>query len=1605
MSRTSLLTNQGGNTLLSALQAALPDAAAASGLAETPPAVPALDIATCFLSPAGFGTLAERLDQAARVRLLLGAEPAPEAWRTARRPGDPPPVAFLRREVAEGLRLLDEGLRRERDRQPFSPESRRHLRHMARMLRAGTLEVRRYERAFLHARAMLLDGLDPAIVVGSSNLTQAGLTTNLELNLLHRDSAAFAQARAWFDALWAEAAPFDLAAVFEEPEQEFPPWLIFLRVLWQLYGEELEQERQEAGEISLTMFQRHGVWRARRILQDYGGVVVADEVGLGKTFIAGEILSAAAKDFKRSLLVVPAALRRGWDRFLNDHNIGRFVELVSYDELARDRQFHDPARRPLAARATLQQDIAVYGLVVVDEAHNYRNPNAPYRAEVLKKLLAGQRKDLVLLTATPVNNSLWDLYQLMRYFLRQHGALAARGIPDYRARFKDAARQDPAALSPDTLYPVIDAVTVKRTRAFVRRYYAGDEIRGPDGVMRPIVFPQAVPITVRYDLDRMAPGLFDAVADALDPVNGADLLAFARYAPAAFRRDRDAEDTEAAEGAAGLLRSGLLKRFESSAHAFRLSLERMVREHELFLAALARGKVLSTAFLRELSADDEGFEEVLDAAGAEEDAAGYDVVALRAAVERDAAILRGLAGRLAAVRGAEDPKLATLVEALAAIAAQARADAGTDAEARRNRKVLVFSYFADTVAWLRDALADRIAADPRLAPYRGRIAAVAGSGLENEEASRNRAVWGFAPESSDPPPGQTDDYDLLVTTDVLAEGMNLQQCRHIINYDLPWNPMRLVQRHGRIDRIGSPHRRVFLRTVFPADRLDALLALQARILRKLHQAARSIGVATLPVDGPEAGAQVFAETRAEIERLARGDGTLFEQGGTEGAAQTGEEYRQRLRAALLAGREAILHLPGHAGSGLRRGRHTGVFFCAEVALAQEWRSFLRFLPALPGWRPPAAAAAIVRETGTCLRLIDCTEEAPRHMPPELREGVFAFWERAVDDIMAEWDDLSDPAALQPPVRPLNREVAAFLRAHPPRDIPAERLAHALDVLEAPWPRREEALLRAQFRDRSRHALRPGTAAGGLDHGLGAGAVRAAGAAATDRARRRAAGVLDGAGGRLMPSGHRQPAPRLAGIGGAGIAADRGAPHDAREVRRVEPGGGVAGAAVVPDHQVPRRPFMGVDEPRLRQMCHQLVQQRRALAGRARLQADEGAFQPVHLAMLAEIERPLARHRVHPHHRLANRALVRRQRLRRLAGQHRLPPPPGGGADMQPLQPLDAPLRRLRQRLPSRGRVGEQRLALALRHRQHAKEERDVGRRAAVALVRVPAVAVRVLHRQPAVRGQRRLRPGGRVAQHGRDVGDDEDLRHLRMHHVRRHPGLAVVLHLRPEEAAEAEQQVRRLRHRLHALDQQQAAAARQRLGQRGGFRLRQPHQRRRAGTVAQADAAAEAGARKGSEEFEAAVHAPPSCREGWPGAKPIQPLRPRSNPCAPQWKTACAVSVMVWPASPGNGVAKRKGYRTAIVAVVIPAWAAHPVTVTESSAASSSLAAAAAPGRLPPRPSQGALPAWSSAPARDASRAAARAMIAFRVSASAAGQASISASVRPQPPQMPAAGR
>ncbi len=326
----------------------------------------------------------------------------------------------------------------------------------------------------------------------------------------------------------------------------------------------------------------------------------------------------------------------------------------------------------------------------------------------------------------------------------------------------------------------------------------------------------------------------------------------------------------------------------------------------------------------------------------------------------------------------------------------------------------------------------------------GKVAVKGHKGTEG--ISREEAVFRFAPESSEAPAGYGDDFDVMVTTDVLAEGMNLQQCRNIVNYDLPWNPMRLVQRHGRIDRIGSPPDDAYMRCFFPDARMDVLLELENRIREKVAQAAASVGIEHEVIPGAATREVVFAETREEIEKLRREDPELLETGGEMTGTQSGEAYRQELRKGLEQFGDRIANLPWGSGSGLL-GERDGHFFCARVGD----RVYLRFVP--------TGESTILRDSLTCLRLIACTVQTERILSQASRESAYGAWEQARQDIYDEWTFATDPVNLQPKVRPALKRAAEAVRKFPPKNLDQESIDNFATTLEAPWGARIEKKIR------------------------------------------------------------------------------------------------------------------------------------------------------------------------------------------------------------------------------------------------------------------------------------------------------------------------------------------------------------------------------------------------------------------------------------------------------------------------------------------------------------------------------------------------------------------
>lgn len=1023
-------------------------------LRENKVAPPPIAVATAYINPAGYALLADELESAPRVRLLLGAEPEEDSVR-ALTSGDSD--QDKRRDAA--LANHESWLKAERDAMGFARVPTSEARRMVDWLRsadpdgAAKVEVRRYLGGFLHGKAYLVEDVaTPAAIAGSSNMTRAGLAHNAELNLgTGGGTRSAGKVREWFEHFWSVSEPYDLAELYGRLWDPHTPWAVYLRMLWELYGEHLDADENphvRTG-LNLTRFQADGVARMERLLDEHGGVLVADEVGLGKTFLAGEVIYRTANlNRQRVLIVAPAALKTAmWEPFLDAHDFSRWVKVYSYEEVRNRLETDHPDNHAFL------QEIEDYSLVVIDEAHNLRNSGAQRSGAVDRVITAGSPKNVVLLTATPVNNSLSDLETLVKYFIRDDARFASLGIPSIKAYIKHAQDLDPANLTPEHLFDLMDQVAVRRTRKFVKEHYANELITSPDGNLVTIKFPQPKVRRVDYDLDEDGLALIDAMVYALDEDDATDphaarawenrtldpkRLMLARYLSSKYTDDHDLQEYQVSN--AGLLKSGLLKRLESSPHALHASLDKMITSHKAFLDALGKGYVLKGEALTDwVSSDSDDLDDFVaefDRPGKGEEQIepvdGYHLAELTADVESDIALLVDLRSLAAKVISGIEPKVVQLIEELTNIAEHARRIDRAGLSHSDRRKVIVFSAFTDTIIPIHEAVIAAIDAAPAespLADYKDRVAPpIMGSYAKVHErgasggvdqGGRASTIAGFAPDTAGPrnangEPTFKNEFDLLFTTDVLAEGVNLQQAGQMINYDLPWNPMRIVQRHGRVDRIGSKHDYVYLGLFFPAERLDELLALEARLEAKLALADAAVGAGeVLPGRGP--GHEVNLADDQVTDEFEK----LLDAGGSS-ASLSGEEYRRRLFGAFDTNplvKAEILSLPFGSGSGFENPlvHGNGFVFCVKIGTSSK--PWFRYVPAAEDWSIRLAddgVAIVSQDTLVSLRVADPQRpDAERWLPDDVYDKAFDAWEAARDSVYGAWKELTDPNAFQP----------------------------------------------------------------------------------------------------------------------------------------------------------------------------------------------------------------------------------------------------------------------------------------------------------------------------------------------------------------------------------------------------------------------------------------------------------------------------------------------------------------------------------------------------------------------------------------------------------------
>lgn len=702
------------------------------------------------------------------------------------------------------------------------------------------LEIRAFPTKNIHAKIYIgrfaPDDRDYGFVItGSSNFSHSGLVANREFNveLRQRRDVEFAQEQ--FDELWVQSV--DVSQDFVDAVQnktwlnsQITPYELYLKLVYEYMQEDINLQDSITsflpdGFMDLQ-YQKQAVIQALKKLEEYNGVFLADVVGLGKTFIAAQLLQQVQG---RILVICPPVLKHYWESSLHDFKVPAKVE--SLGKLEHIVKF----------------GIDRFDYVVVDEAHRFRNENTQAYADLLD-ICRG--KKVILLTATPINNTIDDVFSQLKLFQTPRNSTIP-GIPNLedffkslRGRFKDLDKSDPEyrivlrQVSSEIRERILKHVMVRRTRTDVVTYFQNDtESQG-------LVFPEIQdPERIVYQFEGDIEAVFnESIERLLD-------FRYARYTPLLYYvGDKQLTEFERQQqrNIGAFMKGVLIKRLESSFYAFRKTLGRFIQSSERFIGMLDQGTVYisKTADVYELLDNDdlEKLEQLVEEEKAHKYKRDDFTKAFREDLVHDLALLRELHTLWEPV--SDDPKLNRFVSLL-----EKHPILG------KNRLV-VFTESKETGDYLFDRLNGQWPGKVLFFSSRGgRFGASAK--LHNSSIAREMIRANFDPNEKE----QEDEIRILISTDILAEGINLHRSNTIVNYDLPWNPTRVLQRAGRVNRLGSAFEKIHIFNFFPTTQADEHLGLEANILNKIQMFHHILGEdAKYLSDGEEIGSQELFDT-------------------------------------------------------------------------------------------------------------------------------------------------------------------------------------------------------------------------------------------------------------------------------------------------------------------------------------------------------------------------------------------------------------------------------------------------------------------------------------------------------------------------------------------------------------------------------------------------------------------------------------------------------------------------------------------------------------------------------------------------------------------------
>ena len=746
-------------------------------------------------------------------------------------------------------------------------------RECARWLEKKKVDVRKVKQVGSIGQTLFhLDKESPFAVQGSSHFTTSGLgyseSTSFDMNMGISDVENTRALLTWFDSIWESAAVEDAKKILSRQLQvlfeDRTPQFIYFLTLYNIFKEFIEDIDEDAIIRSKTgvndtkvwnmlyRFQRDGVLGAIDKIERYNGCIIADSVGLGKTFEALAIIKYYELRNDRVLVLCPKKLRDNWTVYtVNDkRNIlvsDRFnYDVLNHTDLTRESGF--------SGEMNLETiNWGNYDLIVIDESHNFRNNNkrkdgkTRYSHLMEEIIRAGVKTKVLMLSATPVNNRMNDLKNQVAFITEgRDTALADFNINSIehtlkkaQSRFNAWVKEDPGIRTAQGLldslnfdyFKLLDLLTIARSRKHIEKYYDIEETGK---------FPQRLePVNIKSDIDRE--DQFPALHSINQTIRRLNLSAYSmlKYVRMdkreEYNRKYDVEvmggksvfkQADREESLIHLIRVNLLKRMESSIHSFHLTVEKLLAKVDGLLETIDEheNSEVTSLSIEDIDLDSAEYEPYLLGNKVKVLIQDMDHVRWKQDLQEDRYQLQYLLESSEIINPERDAKLHDLQQIIL--------DKVENPINAGNHKLIIFTAFADTALYLYRQLAPWVQETLGL-----HSALITGTGtnkttLKGVNSELNSLLTHFSPLSKEREkiaPDTEEEIDILIATDCISEGQNLQDCDALINYDIHWNPVRIIQRFGRIDRLGSRNSTIKLINFWPNIDLDEYINLEARV--------------------------------------------------------------------------------------------------------------------------------------------------------------------------------------------------------------------------------------------------------------------------------------------------------------------------------------------------------------------------------------------------------------------------------------------------------------------------------------------------------------------------------------------------------------------------------------------------------------------------------------------------------------------------------------------------------------------------------------------------------------------------------------------------------